>query len=273
MDRQSRPLTGWAKSQGWPTVAAFRGCEFRRSATLTFEGRRVETDNWNGSPPGCAARAHSRMAQTHHRERVMLRLLNQTSATACDARLLRGACHRAGQRPDPLARNDADGWSSNHQRLSLRGARSATKQSLSLGWSSRFGETNPRSDLAKRTRDFAKEDVDGRNKSGHDERWVLAKRTRSARRSNSSCSPALFFHARHDAFVLDRAGFVEFNAPPRARRGCGCRPRRSGLAASPRSNCAEVNGGHTFTLWPRACSALTIAGGTPASTIVSSGSH
>src|SRR5689334_19284052 len=25
------------------------------------------------------------------------------------ARLLRGACHRAGQRPDPLARNDADG--------------------------------------------------------------------------------------------------------------------------------------------------------------------
>src|SRR3954470_15511063 len=28
------------------------------------------------------------------------------SATRGDARLLRGACHRAGQRPDPLARND-----------------------------------------------------------------------------------------------------------------------------------------------------------------------
>ena len=27
---------------------------------------------------------------------------------------------------------------------------------------------------------------DGRNKSGHDERWVLAERTRGARRSNSS---------------------------------------------------------------------------------------
>ena len=26
--------TGWAKPQGRPTVAAFRGCEFRRSATL-----------------------------------------------------------------------------------------------------------------------------------------------------------------------------------------------------------------------------------------------
>ena len=36
---------------------------------------------------------------------------------------------------------------------------------------------------------------------------------------------------------------------------------------------AEVNGGQTLTLWPRAASALTIAAGTPASTIVSSGSH
>ena len=34
MGRQSRPLTGWVSPQGRPTVAAFRGCEFRRSATL-----------------------------------------------------------------------------------------------------------------------------------------------------------------------------------------------------------------------------------------------
>src|SRR3954463_2202371 len=36
------------------------------------------------------------------------KLQNQTSPVASDARLLRGACHRAGQRPDPLARNDVD---------------------------------------------------------------------------------------------------------------------------------------------------------------------
>src|SRR4051812_6604728 len=36
------------------------------------------------------------------------KLQNQTSPVASEARLLRGACHRAGQRPDPLARNDVD---------------------------------------------------------------------------------------------------------------------------------------------------------------------
>ena len=36
---------------------------------------------------------------------------------------------------------------------------------------------------------------------------------------------------------------------------------------------AELNGGQTLTLWPRAASAFTISAGTPASTIVSSGSH
>src|SRR4029077_4350151 len=37
MGRQSRPLTGEAKPQGWPTGAAIRACEFRRSATLCIE--------------------------------------------------------------------------------------------------------------------------------------------------------------------------------------------------------------------------------------------
>ena len=57
--------TGWAKPQGWPTVAAFRGCEFRRSATLCWRGEGFETDNLDGSPPGCAARQRSRTGQTN----------------------------------------------------------------------------------------------------------------------------------------------------------------------------------------------------------------
>ena len=61
---------------------------------------------WHDSPPGCAARQRSRTGQTHSQRRTVLRLENQTSAGISDARLLRGACHRAGQRPDPLARND-----------------------------------------------------------------------------------------------------------------------------------------------------------------------
>src|ERR1043166_5662022 len=37
-------------------------------------------------------------------------------------RLLRGACHRAGQRPDPLARNDVDGVSSKLRGVIARSA-------------------------------------------------------------------------------------------------------------------------------------------------------
>src|SRR5258708_1805244 len=43
----------------------------------------------------------------HCEERAARRSnLRHTRAGASDARLLRGACHRAGQRPDPLACND-----------------------------------------------------------------------------------------------------------------------------------------------------------------------
>ena len=52
MGRQSRPLTGWVSPQGRPTVAAFRGCEFRRSATLTWRGEGFETDNLARQPAG-----------------------------------------------------------------------------------------------------------------------------------------------------------------------------------------------------------------------------
>src|SRR5436190_18794370 len=40
--------------------------------------------------------------------------ISAAPADASDARLLRGACHRAGQRPDPLARNDATLLQSRH---------------------------------------------------------------------------------------------------------------------------------------------------------------
>ena len=44
-----------------------------------------------------------------------------------------------------FARNDGGYVVVKRQMLSLRGARSATKQSLRPGWPSHFGETNPRS--------------------------------------------------------------------------------------------------------------------------------
>ena len=85
------------------------------------------------------------------------------------ARLLRGACHRAGQRPDPLARNDVDVWSSIANAVIARSAqRDEAISAMRPG----------RCILAKRTRDIAETGVDGRDKPGHDERWVLAERTR-----------------------------------------------------------------------------------------------
>jgi len=65
-------------------------------------------------------------------------MTNVGSAQA--ARLLRGACHRAGQRPDPLARNDVDGSSD------AVIARSAQRDEANLRYARgplRFGETNP----------------------------------------------------------------------------------------------------------------------------------
>src|SRR3954465_10381451 len=65
----------------------------------------------------------------------------QSPLPAQAARLLRGACHRAGQRPDPLARNDGRNVVIKRQTLSLREARSATKQSLPPGWARRAFHT------------------------------------------------------------------------------------------------------------------------------------
>ena len=52
MDRPSRPQTGSVLPQGRPTGAAFRACEFRRSATLCWRGEGFETDNLARQPAG-----------------------------------------------------------------------------------------------------------------------------------------------------------------------------------------------------------------------------
>ena len=93
--------------------AAFRAREFRRSASLFIgSAKGSKTDNLDGSPPGCAARQRSRTVRHMHGENhdAEIRKDNHRFALLArsEARLLRGACHRAGQRPDPLARNDVD---------------------------------------------------------------------------------------------------------------------------------------------------------------------
>ncbi len=93
------------------------GQRSRRSAAANFGAPLPSFGNakgskptiWHDSPPGCAARQRSRSDQINVRKRMMSKFQSQISAGACEARLLRGACHRAGQRPDPLARNDVDG--------------------------------------------------------------------------------------------------------------------------------------------------------------------
>jgi 4-carboxymuconolactone decarboxylase len=63
MGRQSRPLTGEAKPQGWPTGAAIRACEFRRSATLCIEAAKgskpkIWTEASRDAPRGNAPARH-----------------------------------------------------------------------------------------------------------------------------------------------------------------------------------------------------------------------
>src|ERR1043166_7096554 len=48
----SLPPEGRALPQGQPMGAAFRACEFRRSATLCMGCEGYETDNWDGEPTG-----------------------------------------------------------------------------------------------------------------------------------------------------------------------------------------------------------------------------
>jgi hypothetical protein len=88
MDRQSRPLTGWVSPQGRPTVAAFRGCEFRRSATLTWRGEGFETDNLARQSAGMRRAATMPLGSNKFMEKEMTifkfaRLTRQRHARPC----------------------------------------------------------------------------------------------------------------------------------------------------------------------------------------------
>jgi hypothetical protein len=136
--------------------------------------RRVRTDNLARQSAGMRRAATLPSAQHMHvnggtrNNNAQIRKDNNGSAGS--ARLLRGACHRPAKgRTRWLAMTVEVVLE--RQRLSLRGARSATKQSPPRGWawrakrrldgakatsrfgrtnpSSRFGETNPRSSVER----------------------------------------------------------------------------------------------------------------------------
>ena len=96
MGRQSRPLTGSARPQGGPWVRRSAPANFGAPLPSLLGVRRVRMTIWHDSPPGCAARQRSRTGQHFLEKRTMPKFLNQTSAGADDARLLR------------FARNDVD---------------------------------------------------------------------------------------------------------------------------------------------------------------------
>src|SRR5947207_8596453 len=121
MGRQSRPLTGWVSPQGRPTVAAFRGCEFRRSASLFIGSAKGSNDNLARQPAGMRRAATLPHGSAHAWRIMMPKLQNEISVAAREARLLR------------FARNDGGHVVVKRQMPSLRGARSATKQSLPPG--------------------------------------------------------------------------------------------------------------------------------------------
>src|SRR5438874_5539522 len=96
MGRQSRPLTGSVLPQGRPTVAAIRGCEFRRSATLCWRGEGFETDNLERQPAGMRRAAALPHGSAHARRKDeseiedVCRLLSPHPEEPCEARRLEG---------------------------------------------------------------------------------------------------------------------------------------------------------------------------------------
>jgi hypothetical protein len=108
-----------------------RGVPRLRISALRYpllEGRRVRNRQLGRKPAGMRRAATLPHATTHVRR---VEVQSRTSARAGDARLLR------------FARNDVDGVLG-RQPPSLRGARSATKQSQPPGRAASFGGTNPR---------------------------------------------------------------------------------------------------------------------------------
>src|SRR6476659_9385047 len=110
MGRQSRPLTGWVSPQCRPTVAAFRGCEFRRSASLTWEGEGFETDN--------LARQSAGM------RRAATLPLGSTNVRRNDEDEIEEACRLLSPHPEePRAARRLEGWRRSPLQPTLRDAR------------------------------------------------------------------------------------------------------------------------------------------------------
>ncbi len=143
MDRQSRPLTGEAQPQGRPMGAAFRAREFRRSASLTWEGEGFETDN--------LARQSAGM------RRAATLPLGSTNVRRNDEDEIEEACRLLSPHPEePRAARRLEGWRRSPLQPTLRDAGR---------WRAPQGEVQgQRYVLAKRTREL-----------------VLAKRTRDLR--------------------------------------------------------------------------------------------
>jgi hypothetical protein len=140
MDRQSRPLTGEAQPQGRPMGAAFRAREFRRSASLTWEGEGFETDN--------LARQSAGM------RRAATLPLGSTNVRRNDEDEIEEACRLLSPHPEePRAARRLEGWRRSPLQPTLRDARrwrapQGEAQGQTPVWRNEpensFGETNPR---------------------------------------------------------------------------------------------------------------------------------
>src|SRR5690348_3414251 len=110
MDRQFPPAggTGFAARQA-NGCGGFRARDFRRSATLRWVCVGFETDNLDGSPPGCAARQRSLSAQKMNGERMASELQNEMVAAGHEARLLRFARNDAQSSSDLMLRRPRSG--------------------------------------------------------------------------------------------------------------------------------------------------------------------
>ena len=87
-----------------------RGVPRLRISALRYpllEGRRVRNRQFGRKPAGMRRAATLPLGSTTHGENDDAAIEEDNHRSGGSARLLRGGCHRAGQRPDPLARNDS----------------------------------------------------------------------------------------------------------------------------------------------------------------------
>ena len=144
--------------QGRPTGAAFRAREFRRSASLYWECEGFETDNLARQSAGMRRAATLPHGSTHTRRNDDAEISEPIAAQSCSR-----DCFAS------LAMT-AEGVIE-QQTPSLRGARSATKQSPPPGWVAAFWRNEPEISfwrnepevcgMEPRLLRFARNDVDG----------------------------------------------------------------------------------------------------------------